>query len=343
MKRIILFVLLGLVIIGLGIGLYVGLSNNNISPNAESYVSISINPAVEFTINGNDQVISVISTDIEGDEIVQSFDFYGMNIDKACEKFTQLCIEAGYVNIDLDEESEDTNEVIITVVNNNQTIQNRIRNRIRERVEAYFANNGIFGKVSEDTLNEYLDEAIEYELPVGHIKLIMRALEFNPEFTFEEIKDFPINEIVAMVKEKHQNMRNTINTVRQQLKDDLDALKESEEYEEMFALLSEIKSIENQLKNDELTDEQIVDLETQLENKENLFEENYSELYEQYKEGKKNLIEQAKEDSKELIVEIKNQYKNKVNQYNNQLKALKNRMRNQGNNIKNRIKQWQTR
>src|SRR5574344_824287 len=262
MKKIYLYLIIGLVIVGLGVGLYFGISAlTSVSAEAETYVSVSINPAVEFTINANEQVITAIATDAEGDEILQNYNFIGKDIDSACEKFTELCILGGYVDVSTDETSVDTNDVVITVVNNSETVQANITQNIKTKVENYFLNNGIFGKVSEDTLTEYLDEATEYGLPVGHVKLIMLALEYNPELTFDELKDKPIKEIIALIKTKHKNIKSTTNAIKEKLKTDIEALKTSEKYSAMFTLIYEIEDLKEQLKATGLTEEQTTTLE----------------------------------------------------------------------------------
>lgn len=338
MKNIILFSIIGLAVIGLGIGLYFGFVY--IPQEVNSYVSVSINPAVEFTLNSKNQVITAVATDAEGDEIIQSYNFYGMDINDACEKFTELCYLAGYIDIEADE-TEGENNVIITVVNENTTTENNIRQTIRNKIENFFVNNGIFGQISEDTLTQYLDLANEYDLSVGHIKLIMKALDYNPDLTFDELKDLPIRDIVQLTKEEHNEIKQTVSSIRTQLKEDLEALKTSEEYADMFNLIYDIKDLRAQLNDTEgLTTEQITVLETTLNEYETTFEEEYADLFEEYKDDRKELMEQAKIDSTELIEEIKETFDNKKEEYSESIEANQERIRNAGNEIKNRIRDW---
>jgi len=337
MKNTILYIILGAILaVGLGIGIYF-IVNNNISANAQTYVSVSINPAVEFTVNEDGLVISTVATDAEGDQIIQSYDFYGMPIDIACETFTQLCINAGYVVYDNDETSEDPNEVLITVISEDADIEEDIENKIRLKLNSCFQNNGVFGFVSMDILAEYIDQAIEYDISVGHIKLIMAALTYNPELDFEELVNMPINEVVKLVNASHKNMVNTTSDIRSQLKLDLDALKASEEYVDMFTALEAINQIEIDLNNDALTSEQREGLENQLADAEASFDEIYGDLFDEYKDAKAALIDQAKEDSKQALETIKSQYRARVQNH----KEDADNAKNNSNNVKNRISTWQ--
>ena len=341
MKKIIIFIVIGVIIAaGLGVGLYFIFRNKAISADAETYVSISINPAVEFTVNDDNQVITAVATDEEGDQIIQSYDFYGMDIEDACEKFTELCITAGYVDLEADEDTVDPNEVVITVVNDDTDVEQNIIEKVTAKVNNYFYNNGIFGKVSVDTLDEYLTQAAEYGLSVGHIKLIMAALEYNPELSIEDLVAMPINEVVALTKTAHQNLERTTAQIRQQLKAEIQELKENETYEAMFSAMDAIDIIKDSLLESGLTEDQIATLEAQLESAEASFETLYSELLEQFKEDKSELIAESQVDVESLET-IKDQYQARVQENKNQFENAKNNAKNNANNIKNRIKNWQ--
>lgn len=338
MKKIILYTILGIILTtGIGIGVYFIVANNNISVDAQTYVSLSINPAVEFTVNKDGLVVSSVATDAEGDQIIQSYDFYGMTIDSACEKFTQLCIDAGYVVYNNDETSVVPNEVVITIVNKDTDVKEDITNKIRTKLNTCFQNNGIFGCVSVDTLEEYIDEAAASGRSVGHIKLIMAALTYNPEFSFEELVNMPINEIVKLVNNSHKKLIRTTNTIRAQLKLDLEALKTSEKYSEMFIALEAIDQILVSLDNESLTAEQITELETQLATARTNFDETYGALFEEYKDDKAALINQAKEDSKQALEAIKSQYRTRIQNHKQNVDNAKNNSA----NLKTRIRNWQ--
>jgi len=339
MKKIILFVILGVILAaGLGVGIYfIVKSDDVVSADAQTYVSVSLNPAVEFTVNEDGLVTSAVATDTQGDEIIQSYDFYGLSIEDACEQFTQLCIDAGYVIYDNDETSEDPNEVVITVINEDEDVEEDITNKIKLKLNNCFQNNGIFGFVSIDDLAEYAEQATEYGVSVGHIKLIMAALYYNPELSFEDLVDMPINEVVKLVKTSHNNTGSTTQAIRAQLKLDLEALKTSEEYADMFTALEAIEQIKISLNDDTLTAEQITALETQMTDVKASFEETYGALFEEYKEAKATLIAQAKEDAQEALETIKSQFEERVESN----KQNADNAKNNANGKKTRIETWQ--
>ena len=341
MKKLIIYIGVSLLVIGLGVGAYFIFRDNPISTDAQTYVSISVNPAVEFTVNEDNQVISVVATDAEGDEIVQSYDFYGMDIDAACEMFTQLSMEAGYIDVDADETTGTSNEVVITVVNADEALQTQLRTRIRERIQTYFVNNGVFGYVSEEDLSEYAALAASYDLSVGQVKLIMRALEFNPDLTFDDVAAMPTNEVVALVNAEHKLMQQTTAAIRTQLRADIQTLKESETYAPMFAALDQISDLQEQLLDTSaLTQQEIDALQAQLDQATAAFTSTYTELLEQFQADKAVLVQQAQTDAASLLNEVKTNYQAKVNTQKANMNALRERLQSQGDDLKNRITTW---
>jgi len=357
MKKLytILIIILAVLCVGPVVGLII---NSQLTPNqtAETYVAVDINPSVEFTVNSDGKVISTLATDADGDEIVQSYNFYGMNIVDACAMFTQLCAEGGYgIDVDAEESTGAENDVVITVVNASETVQNQYREQIKSKIQNYFLNNGIFGKVDEDTLetyfsqlvtdgvltqeeaNLYLTAATTYNLSIGKLKLIMSVLDYNADLTLADLANMNTNEIVALLKTTHQSIGATVSSIRAQLKADIEALKTSETYADMFTLLGTISNLQDQLTNTDLTEEEIADLQSQLDTAKANFDENYTDLFTQYKADKATLIAQAKEDSKTLIDQVKNTYKNKVSSNNQKMQNLKARI---NSALKQRIQNW---
>ncbi|MDD2227513.1 MAG: hypothetical protein PHH71_02915, partial [Clostridia bacterium] len=125
--------------------------------------------------------------------------------------------------------------------------------------------------------------------------------------------------------------------IRAQLKLDLEALKTSEKYSEMFIALEAIDQILVSLDNESLTAEQIAELETQLATARTSFDETYGALFKEYKDDKAALINQAKEDSKQALETIKSQYRTRIQNH----KQNADNAKNNSANLKTRIRNWQ--
>jgi hypothetical protein len=317
-----------------GTGVFAFKPNNLIAEGETS------NALFEFTVDSNNKVVSVVSFNDEADALLENVDFIGMDIVDATEKLTELCIEAGYINVDNDETTADDNELIITVVSADEETQTEVNENIKERIEDYFLNNGIFGKVSQEVLDEYLDEAAAYDLSVGHVKLIMRALDANRALTFEEVKDLPIRDIMAIIKNEHNNLRKVASEIKDQLKIDLQNLRNSEKYAEMFNAIDNIDTLQKSLYSDVLTDEERAAIQLQIDEAKENFETQYADLLNEYKSERDALIDQAREDSEQILEDLKDQFNSKREQNKNKLNELKQRLNELNGDLLERIRNW---
>ena len=169
------------------------------------YVSVDINPSIEFVVNDEDIVESYLFLNEDAAVLCADLDFVGMNVDDAVELFVETATAAGYV----DPDGED-NAVLITVITDddedeNQEVRNRICDRLRKRLNTHFAKNFINALVlSEDfTQADLLAEADELGVSAGKLKLAYAALLTDETLVKEELLELPVKDILAIVREAH--------------------------------------------------------------------------------------------------------------------------------------------
>jgi hypothetical protein len=167
------------------------------------YVSVDINPSIEFTVDEDGNVDSFIFLNEDAAILCSDLDFTGMYIDDAVELFVQTATDAGYVDPDGEE-----NAVLITVLGeeNDEPQLEQIRERIRERVVRQFARNYINGVVltEEFTQEDLVAEAEELGVSAGKLKLAYAAMAADETLVLEDLLDMPVKDILAMVKELHE-------------------------------------------------------------------------------------------------------------------------------------------
>jgi len=78
---------------------------------SEIIVGIDINPSIEFTVDENDIVTSFNLVNEDALILCADVEFIGMNVEEAIELFIQLATEAGFIDV----EAED-NAVLFTVL-----------------------------------------------------------------------------------------------------------------------------------------------------------------------------------------------------------------------------------
>jgi hypothetical protein len=112
-----------------------------------------------------------------------------------------------------------------------------------DRVRQFFRNNGINGNVSEDTLQTYATQAAELGVSVGKMKMIRRALDANPELDIQALKDMPVKDNIALLKEyANQGIGCTLQS---EFHEQNTAIREK--YSHMFELQASIEALQAQI------------------------------------------------------------------------------------------------
>lgn len=302
--------------------------NNSDIAEAKTYVSISINPEVEFTVDENGLVVSVNTLNSDAEILLSDIDLTGMTIEAATEKFVELATEAGYIDVD-----SETNNVTITVIDENAETQETITNNMEERIYRFFDNNGIFGMVSKETLEAYAEQAAELNVSVGKMKMILRAIDLNPELTLEELAAMEMRDLVKLISKRH-NQEKLGYTAREEFKTDLTALKA--EFATMFALGEEIATLKEQLANFSGTEEEKAELEQTIAAK----EDEHDALKVEFDARKETLITEAKELQSEIAAQRKAEREQRIEQHKEEIAAHKNQFNENREAKKNQIKEW---
>jgi chromosome segregation ATPase len=306
-----------------------------------SYVSLSINPAVEFIVDENNTVTAVNCVNEDAEILLSGTDLTGENIFDATETFVDLATDAGYIDV----ESSD-NEVTLDVISGDSKIENKIKDRIRQRINKFFENNGIFGRVSEETLAEFGEEVNALDIPLGHKKMILRALQEDPTLDINTLKDMPLKDIIALFKDKVKDgldsgLRQQFNEQKRQLQEQFrqevilmhqQAIAEiNARYANMFELEAQIGTLNEQIAAFEGTDEDLAALQSQLASLTAEYNtlkaaydaeiqaanEAFEQMREQYREKKENLeeqIRQAMEEYKQQREELRNAQRQRIQQ-----------------------------
>jgi hypothetical protein len=168
------------------------------------YVSVDINPSVQFVTDEDGEVIGVSASNDDGELILvgEVENLLGLSVEEATERIVTLAIEFGYLNPDALE--TDPNAVTITTMlqNQNEQEEDELRQRVKTRVQNFFKNNGIFGRVITDAdLTGAVAEAEALGVSVGRYKLIKSVQAVYPELTDQEALELEVKELMQMLRE----------------------------------------------------------------------------------------------------------------------------------------------
>lgn len=170
-----------------------------VKPLNAHYIRLEVNPKVEFITDKNNIVTSVMPLNNEAFELLIQENFIGLEIEKASEKFIDLCTRANYIN----PESE-TNAVRLTVVSG---FMQALELKVYESINNYFLENEIFGVIVEnDNDRTEIKDAKDRKIASANKLALMKSIcLLDSSYTLENLTDKTETELLEILKELHKN------------------------------------------------------------------------------------------------------------------------------------------
>ena len=273
----------------LGMGVLTACSGDETSSDGENltYVSLRINPEIELIADGDGVVLSANAVNEDGEILLTAVDVIGIDVEDATLAFAEGANELGYVV------EGETDTVYIGVEGTSESETEEIKEKINKSIRDYFTNNGINGKVSAETLDKYAERAESWGISKGHTKLVMRALDANPELTDQEVLKLSIKEIMNLIKGDKYEEKIAVG-LREEYRAAVSALKE--EYKNLFTLRAEIDALEAELK-ETANESEKADIKAEIEAKEaelKPIEKEYKDDFDEIKNTYKELSKEAR-------------------------------------------------
>lgn len=201
-----------MVLVTLGAVLGLAACSTTSAKESEYYVSVDINPSIEFIVDEDDVVVSYELLNEDAEIIAADIDFVGMNVEDAMALFIEKATEAGYIDVTSDE-----NAVLITVLGEDDDEGvGELRDRLRNRAQNEFARRNILGSIiTEDyTTEDLIAEADELGVSPGKLRLIKAAQQVDESLTTEDAIDLPVRDIMAIIREHHREVRQAMTAER---------------------------------------------------------------------------------------------------------------------------------
>ena len=276
---------LGTLVLGMAIVLTLSACSDQVSEvdASEFYVAVDINPSIEFIVDEEDIVTSYNLVNEDALILCADIDFIGMNIEDAVELFIELATEAGFIDI----EAED-NAVLFTVLGgDDEELVEKLQERIRVRALRYFARNFINAEIfTEDfTQEDLVLQAEELGITPGKLKLILLAQNYDETLTIEVGIDTPVKDLVAQIR-----------AAQKEVMENLTDEEKAELAEEKAALMNQYSNrLENHLQqNTELTDDEIDEIVNRVEN---TIRTTTREQWEEAAETWRNILEERRQNN----------------------------------------------
>ncbi len=201
-----LFGIIALLVVSLTLVACGTLTENTVeSATPVSFVAIDINPSVEFIVDEDDVVLEAIAANDEAEGLLEDLELVGLPVEEALDAYLEAALDAGY----LDANAED-NVVVITT--DEPDAEEGLKERLRERAETFFGARGIgVGIILETMDDELLEQAQDYNLGIGRLRMIQRALDLDEDLTIEEALELSPGEIMRNIMGSGENMRGPFN------------------------------------------------------------------------------------------------------------------------------------
>lgn len=125
-----------------------------LADSADNYVTININPAIDFTVNKNNKITSAKATNASGVVLMAKMtdklgtdSLVGYEINGALIDTVDMAVQMGYIDVDAEGLS---NALMISVLGKDESSAEEIKNGLAKETKKYFADNGIYAVVITD-------------------------------------------------------------------------------------------------------------------------------------------------------------------------------------------------
>jgi hypothetical protein len=171
-----------------------------------SYVSLDVNPSIEYTLNRFDRVLSVKAVNDDGEEILKEIDLDDLqykNIEEAMTKTVEQISELGYFENTADQDIDAG--IIIAISGKDTQKADELAQDLQQMVEQKIEENGEEVLVEAFSVGlERVEKARELGVTPGKLNLVekLQAASGDPEsINIDEWLAKPVKEIMKATKE----------------------------------------------------------------------------------------------------------------------------------------------
>jgi hypothetical protein len=165
------------------------------------YVSMDVNPSIEYSLNTFDRILDVKGVNEDGEEILEGLDLKNMKIEEAVKETLDKLMADGYLN------SDPNGGVVITTSNDDTGDAEQLAAELEQEVQAYLDDqDGIKAEVdAEAVAPERVDEAKELGVTPGKLNLVEKLqASTTGAVHIEEWLNKPVKEINKAIKENRK-------------------------------------------------------------------------------------------------------------------------------------------
>ena len=162
-----------------------------------NYVLLEINPKVEFLCDKNYKVVSVNPVNDDARVLLAGENYKGMDITKASTDFIDLCAQAGYIDVDGDD-----NAVNITIIDG---ITQALDVHVTQGVYNYLRKNEILCAVVENYEDRHMfDEKKKNSVCCANKFKMMQTMQtYLPDYDIKSLNKLSEVELIDVINDIH--------------------------------------------------------------------------------------------------------------------------------------------
>lgn len=212
-KKTFISIIAGACVLALIIGIAAIVVNNNKDKEQVSYVAVDINPSVEFLVDKDGKVVTVIPENEDAQILLAGEELEGLTFEAAIDKVGTLAVKCGYLK-------NDNNQVTITVsgsVELSASLYDVAKNAIETAGKAV-------GAVVTEGTNYLLEREVAYlksnnqgkegydTLTAGKLRLIKTAMLADRTLTMDDAVKMSEEDLVKRVNEHKEYLKGKVET-----------------------------------------------------------------------------------------------------------------------------------
>ncbi len=168
-----------------------------------TYVSLDVNPSIEYELNVFDRVIDYNAVNDDGEAILENLDLNNMDINDAIDQTIQEIASQGYLS-----DSEPGGIVIAVSEGDNEEASQEIADSLGEEAQSAIEEAGVTAEIETIGIGaKRVAEARELGVTPGKLNLVQKLQASNPdaEISVEEWLNQPVKNIMKAIKENRKN------------------------------------------------------------------------------------------------------------------------------------------
>ncbi len=255
---------------------------------ANAVMECSINPQVQFVLDTNNKVMYVNYLSGDAEYLLSDEELEGKSAQDAAQIFVQLCLESGYMDV-----NTTNGRVDVTIYCENTQSVEDLSQDVVESINKCFDENGVIaGAVAN--IKENLEEALH-----------------NISSQIEDVADLTSQEILNLITETSEDIKDISWTLRTQLFETIQQLKNSDIFNNIPTLEETVDNLQQQINDSNLTESVKDELNNQLESA----QQQLNTLMEQLNDEIDKVIEELRQQSIELFEQAKAFINQKIEDY----------------------------